>query len=462
MTPRLRLVTALLLVLFLGVVWLYLYHHTQAVDTARHAQVLEMLREAKQIDADWNVDVHKSLAEVHGNYDPLVRSLARLNTIQAELSAQARASHSAKVEKALSPVEDALARKLDAVEVFKSQHALLKNSLRYIPTAYAEIQPTLRRWPALERDVGNLVAGVLKYQILPDEDTALLLRASIGALRKASRAIPAPLGASVANLLSHVDTVLRERRLQATLLAQLAQPEVAQRLDTLTGAFTRRFEQDLGRQASFQQYLVYYSGLALLLVVGAIGVLLLRSATEFRRMARAVDEATQALHQTEIQLIHSEKMAMLGEVVSGIVHEINTPLGYLRSGLESGRENLNSMLRPHAEQTQRLLELLGQASPDPAALREQVARVDGLQGRLRRSEVLEETSTLLSDGIDGVQQINETVVNLLNFSRLGHSRVVRCRVEGGLESTLKLASHFLKTRQVVRRWSETREIECDL
>jgi two-component system NtrC family sensor kinase len=196
--------------------------------------------------------------------------------------------------------------------------------------------------------------------------------------------------------------------------------------------------------------------------VGAIGVLLLRSANEFRRMARAVDEATQALHQTEIQLIHSEKMAMLGEVVSGIVHEINTPLGYLRSGLESGRENLNSMLRPHAEQTQRLLELLGQASPDPAALREQVARVDGLQGRLRRSEVLEETSTLLSDGIDGVQQINETVVNLLNFSRLGHSRVVRCRVEGGLESTLKLASHFLKTRQVVRRWSETREIECDL
>jgi len=463
MTHRLRLALAFLLVLPLGLVWLYLYHHSQAVDTASHGRVLERIREVKQIDANWNVDMLRSLADLHRNYDPLTRSLERLAEIREELLVRARATRSVKVEKAHAHVEETLARKLELVERFKSQDAVLKNSLRYIPTAHSQLQPGLRLGrPGLEGDVGNLVAGVLKYQVLPDPATAEALRAAAPALRTAARSLAPATRDALANLLDHTEAVLHGRAVQATLLAQMAQLPVTQRLDALAATFTARFDEELRRQAEFQRYLVYYSGFALLLIAAAVGLMLRRGATEFRRMAQAVEQAKAALRQSESQLVHAEKMAMLGEVVSGIVHEINTPLGYLRSGLESSRQNLEALLRPYAAQTARLLQLLRDPQPDALALGEQIERVQALQDRLQRADTLDETATLLGDGIAGVQQINETVVNLLNFSRLGRSRVAHCRVETGLESTLKLASHFLAHQHVVCQWGETPEIECDL
>jgi len=463
MTPRLRATLALLLLLALGAVWLYLYRNTQAVDPARHGRVLDAIRDARQLDADWNVDMLKSLAEIHRNYDVLATSIARMAAIQEELAAAARAGGGPQSQKAQAAVDDVLARKADAIEQFKSIDALLKNSLRYLPTAHGQIQPALRRADAaLESDLSALVAGVLKYQVLPDEGTADALRAALPALRASARGLAPALRDGVDNLLVHVEAVLRERARQAALMSDLAQLPVAPKLDALGVAFTARFDLDLQRQAQFQQYLLAYSALALAAMACAIGFVLYRGATELRRMNDVVRRTTAALKDSETQLVHAEKMSMLGEVVSGIVHEINTPLGYLRSGLESSRDNLDAVLQPHAFHTGRLLALLQLPERDEAAVVEQTARVEALQHRLGEHRILEETGTLLDDGIEGVRQINETVVNLLNFSRLGRTQMAGCRIETGLESTLKLASHFLSGRDVVRQYGTTPAIRCDL
>jgi len=462
-TARLRVALALLFLLALGAQWLYLYRNTQPVDPARHGRVLDAIRSARQIDAEWNLDMLKSLAEVHRNYDVLAASMARMAAIQELLAAEARAGGGPRVEKAQSAVDDVLALKAERIEQFKSIDALLKNSLRYLPTAHRQIQPALRRADAaLESDLSALVAGALKYQVLPDEDTAEALRAGLPALRVSARGLSPELREGVDHLLVHIEAVLRERSRQAALMGELAQLPLAARLDRLGAAFTVRFDSELQRQARFQQYLLAYSALAFAAAAGAIGFLLYRGATELRRMNEMVRQMTAALRQSESQLVHAEKMSMLGEVVSGIVHEINTPLGYLRSGLQSSRDNLDEVLQPHALHTGRLLALLRSDRPDPLALAQQTAQVDGLQQRLVAQGILEETGALLDDGIEGVRQINETVANLLNFSRLGRTRVAGCRVEAGLDSTLKLASHFLSGRRVVRRYGTTPEILCDL
>ena len=463
MTPRLRAALAFLFVLALGAQWLYLYRNTQAVDPARHGRVLDAIRNARQIDADWNLDMLKSLAEVHRNYDVLAAPLARMTATQELLGVEARAGGGPRVEKAQAAVDDVLARKTEYIEQFKSIDALLKNSLRYLPTAHGQLQPVLRRADAaLESDLSALVAGVLKYQVLPDEGTAAALRGALPSLRANARGLAPALRDNIEHILVHVEAVLRERARQAALLEDLAQVPVAAKLDALGAAFTVRFDAELQRQARFQQYLLAYSALALVAAACAIGYVLYRGATELQRMNEVVRQATTALRQSETQLVHAEKMSMLGEVVSGIVHEINTPLGYLRSGLESSRDNLDAVLQPHAFHTGLLLGLLQAEAPDPAALAAQAARVDSLQQKLAAEGILEETGTLLDDGIEGVRQINETVVNLLNFSRLGRARVTGCRVETGLDSTLKLASHFLASRRVVRRYGATPEIQCDL
>ena len=463
MTPRLRATLAMLFVLALSAVWFHLYRNTQAVDPARHGRVLDAIREARQIDADWNLDMLKSLAEVHRNYDVLAQSAARMAAIQELLTVAARGPGSPRVEKAQSAVDDVLAAKTERIEQFKSVDSLLKNSLRYLPTAHGQIQPAMRRADAvLESDLSALVDGVLKYQVLPDEGTAEALRASLPALRAGARNLAPALREGIDNLLVHVEAVLRERARQAALMGELAQLPVAAKLDALGAAFTARFDLELQRQSRFQQYLLAYSALVLAAMACAIGFLLYRGATELKRMNEVVRRTTAALRQSEAQLVHAEKMSMLGEVVSGIVHEINTPLGYLRSGLESSRENLDAVLQPHAMHTGRLLALLASQRPDPAALAAQVARIEGLQQRLETQGILEETGTLLDDGIEGVRQINETVVNLLNFSRLGRARMAGCRVEAGLDSTLKLAGHFLGGRDIVRNYGPTPAIQCDL
>jgi two-component system NtrC family sensor kinase len=463
MTARLRAALALLFILTLGVVWLYLYRNTQAVDPKRHGRVLDSIRAARQIDADWNVDMLKSLAEIHRNYDLLALSVTRMTTIQEQLGADARAGGGPRVEKAQSAMDDVVTQKIALIEQFKSIDALLKNSLRYLPTAHDQLQPALRRADAaLESDLSALVAGVLKYQVLPDEGTAEALRGALPALSAAARRLAPASRDGVDNLLVHVEAVLRERARQAALMRELAQLPVTAKLDALGTAFTARFDLELQRQALFQQYLLVYSAFALLATAIAIGILLRRGVTELKRMNELVRRTTAALRQSETQLVHAEKMSMLGEVVSGIVHEINTPLGYLRSGLESSRENLDTVLQPHAFHTGRLLALLQSEAPGSAALAEQATRVDALQHRLAAQGILEETATLLDDGIEGVRQINETVVNLLNFSRLGRARMTGCRIESGLDSTLKLASHFLGARRVVRCYGPTPEIQCDL
>lgn len=461
MTSRLRATVALLFVLVLGSAWIYLYRHTQAVDPARHGQVLDLIREARQIDAEWNVHMLKSITELHRNYDGLARLAGRMAPVQAELAAQVQASRSAQVEKAHTAVEDLLLRKLEQVEQFKSVDAVLKNSLRYLPTALGHLQPSLRRADAaLESDLSAFVAGLFKYQILPDEGTAEALRAAVPTLRAAGRGLGPSLREALDNLLTHGEAVLGERARQAMLMAEVAQLPVPEKLDALGAAFTARFDLELQRQAMFQQYLLWYSAVALLGLASAIALVVYRGATELKRVNELVRQTTAALAQSETQLVHAEKMSMLGEVVSGIVHEINTPLGYLRSGLESSRNNLDTVLQPHAAETQRLLELL--RAGDTGAVARQAARVEALQATMAQQSILQETGALLDDGIDGVRQINETVVNLLNFSRLGRSRVAACKVEAGLDSTLKLASHFLRTRHVQRRYGATPEIQCDL
>jgi two-component system, NtrC family, sensor kinase len=65
--------------------------------------------------------------------------------------------------------------------------------------------------------------------------------------------------------------------------------------------------------------------------------------------------------------------------------------------------------------------------------------------------VLEEMATLLKDGIHGIEQISEIVLNLKNFSRLDRAKVSNFSVPAGLDSTLLLANHLLKNKVEIRK-----------
>ena len=171
-------------------------------------------------------------------------------------------------------------------------------------------------------------------------------------------------------------------------------------------------------------------------------------------------EAYGQLKASQAQLVQSEKMASLGQMVAGVAHEINTPLGYVRNNVEIAQavfEQLRGVLADH----DLLLELMAAEAPDENAIHQQLLKATAASADLRDARTIEDTEALLKDTLFGTDQIKELVVNLRNFSRLDQARVAEVNLNDSLEQTLVIARNVIKNRvEIIRRYGEIPAVSC--
>lgn len=155
----------------------------------------------------------------------------------------------------------------------------------------------------------------------------------------------------------------------------------------------------------------------------------------------------QDLKETQKQLIQTEKMSSLGQMVAGIVHEINNPVNFIYGNIQCTNDYTQDLLN--------LVNLYQQQYPDPIwTIEEKIEEID-------LNFINKDLPSLLSSMKMGAQRIREIVLFLRNFSRLDEADMKDVDIHEGIDNTLLILNHrFQSEIEVIKNYGDLPLVEC--
>lgn len=175
---------------------------------------------------------------------------------------------------------------------------------------------------------------------------------------------------------------------------------------------------------------------------------------------RSLAQAYEKLKASQAQLVQSEKMASLGQMVAGVAHEINTPLGYVKSNMEIARDAYQKM-DALSSAYDMLFSMIQSPETDEAVLGEHLAELQNMRAELAEVFPRESMEGLFDDSLYGLQQISEIVVSLKDFSRLDRAPVDDVDLNQCIDAALRIGHNVIKHKaEVVREFGELPRVSC--
>lgn len=189
--------------------------------------------------------------------------------------------------------------------------------------------------------------------------------------------------------------------------------------------------------------------LLLLAALAGAGLLYTRVARLKGALIEGEEEARRQAG-SQAQVIHTTKLASLGQMVAGVAHELNTPLGFVKSNVEVVGELLVEFRQVQDKLIANLRQAAGFAPTDPR-LGKLPAILGQVAERMAGDTRLPEAADLLKDSVDGLEQLAKLVRNLKGFARVDADGMDLMDINESVESALTIAGHELRDRITVHK-----------
>jgi signal transduction histidine kinase len=177
---------------------------------------------------------------------------------------------------------------------------------------------------------------------------------------------------------------------------------------------------------------------------------------QLRRLTQSLEnqvaEKTVQLQASQIQIIQNEKMSALGQLIAGVAHEINNPVGFISGNISHAEGYIKDMLH--------LLGLYQQHYSQPVSeIKEKLDEID-------LDYLREDLPKLIESMQTGIHRILDISISLRNFSRTDNDRPVLFNIHEGINSTILILKHRLQSNDtrpaiaIIKEYGDLPQIEC--
>jgi two-component system NtrC family sensor kinase len=276
MNAVIRVITWLLVAALLAAGFGFLYLRTRDLDAPKRHAVHSLLSELKDVDVAIDGEVLRSRTGLNKDYDSIARFQTRLGSIQAALSAQSAETSDFAVRDANKRLSEALSEKIDLLDQFKAQNAILLNSVRFIPAAAggvtsqardaAETSPAVKvQMTALGDSAEQLFLETLKLETNSDADNVKRVRQLLSPLVERRSDYPPAVAEPVEVFANHLLAILAQKEREDVLFSQMAKLSVAKNVDALASAFDTAFGRATAKVDQYRYLLYGYGALVVAL-----------------------------------------------------------------------------------------------------------------------------------------------------------------------------------------------------